>query len=224
MKKITLLLVLLTTITFAQDKRTLDLGEFNSIKVFTGLKIQLIQSSEQKIELEGKNQRNIVVKNKNGNLKIYLKLTESLRKYEFNIKLYTNRNLDVIDVNEGAGVFSDDTFSQLKITLKAQEGAFIQLPLDVKYLTAKIVTGSNIQVTGKAKSQDVRVGQGGVYDAYTLETEQTKIVVATGGDAEINVNDVLDASVRLGGNVYYKGNPDVKKSRKFLGGVIKYKE
>jgi len=224
MKKITLLLVLLTTITFAQDKRTLELGEFHSIKVFTGLKIQLIQSSEQKIEIEGKNQRNIVVKNKNGNLKIYLKLTESLRRYEFNIKLYVNRNLDVIDVNEGAGVFSDDTFSQLKITLKAQEGSFIQLPLDVKYLTAKIVTGSNIQTSGKAKSQDVRVGQGGVYDAYTLETEQTKIVVATGGDAEINVNDVLDASVRLGGNVYYKGNPDVKKSRKFLGGVIKYKE
>jgi len=224
MKKITLLLVLLTTITFAQDKRTLELGEFHSIKVFTGLKIQLIQSSEQKIEIQGKNQRNIVVKNKNGNLKIYLKLTESLRKYEFNIKLYVNRNLDVIDVNEGAGVFSDDTFSQLKITLKAQEGAFIQLPLDVKYLTAKIVTGSNIKTSGKAKSQDVRVGQGGVYDAYNLETEQTKIIVATGGDAEINVNDVLDASVRLGGNVYYKGNPDVKKSRKFLGGVIKYKE
>lgn len=224
MKKITLLLVLLTTITFAQDKRTLELGEFHSIKVFTGLKIQLIQSSEQKIEIEGKNQRNIVVKNKNGNLKIYLKLTESLRRYEFNIKLYTNRNIDMIDVNEGAGVFSDDTFSQLKITLKAQEGAFIQLPLDVKYLTAKIVTGSNIKTSGKAKSQDVRVGQGGIYDAYTLETEQTKIIVATGGNAEINVNDVLDASVRLGGSVYYKGSPDVKKSRKFLGGVIKYKE
>ncbi|MFK5889599.1 MAG: hypothetical protein QM486_02575 [Flavobacteriaceae bacterium] len=54
MKKITLLLILLTTITFAQDKRTLELGEFHSIKVFTGLKIQLIQSSEQKIEIQGK--------------------------------------------------------------------------------------------------------------------------------------------------------------------------
>ena len=224
MKKITLLLILLTTITFAQDKRTLELGEFHSIKVFTGLKIQLIQSSEQKIEIQGKNQRNIIIKNKNGNLKIYLKLTESFRKYDFDIKLYTNRNIDVIDVNEGAGVFSDDTFSQLKIILKAQEGAFIQLPLDVKYLTAKIVTGSNIQTSGKAKSQDIRVGQGGVYDAYTLKTEQTKIIVATGGNAEIAVTDVLDASVRLGGNVHYKGNPDVKKSRKFLGGVIKYKE
>ncbi|MFK5889598.1 MAG: DUF2807 domain-containing protein [Flavobacteriaceae bacterium] len=155
---------------------------------------------------------------------MYLKLTESFRKYDFDIKLYTNRNIDVIDVNEGAGVFSDDTFSQLKITLKAQEGAFIQLPLDVKYLTAKIVTGSNIKLSGKAKSQDIRVGQGGVYDAYTLKTEQTKIIVATGGNAEIAVTDVLDASVRLGGNVHYKGNPDVKKSRKFLGGVIKYKE
>ena len=224
MKKLTLLLVLLTTATFAQDKRTLELGEFHSIKVFTGLKIQLIQSAEQKIVLKGKNQRNIIIKNKNGKLSIRLKLTESLRKYDFDIKLYTNRNIDVIDVNEGAGVFSDDTLNQLKVTLKAQEGAFIQMPLDVKYLSAKIISGSNIETSGKAKSQDIRVGQGGVYDAYSLKTEETKIVVATGGKAEINVSDILDASVRLGGNVYYKGSPDVKKSRKFLGGVIKYKD
>jgi len=224
MKKIALLLVLFTTISFAQDKRTLELGEFKSIKVFTGLKINLIQSSEQKIVISGKNQRFIMVKNKNGHLSIRLKLTESLRKYDFDIKLYTNRQLEVIDVNEGAGLFSDDTINQLKITLKAQEGSFIQLPLDVKYLKTKINSGSNISVTGTAKSQDVYVGQGGVYEAYKLKTEQSKIVVATGGDAEIMVTDILDASVRLGGNIYYKGNPNVKKSKKFLGGIIKYKD
>ncbi|NQW36902.1 MAG: DUF2807 domain-containing protein [Flavobacteriales bacterium] len=224
MKKIALLFILISSLTFAQDKRTQALGAFNSIKVFTGLKIQLIQSNEQKIVISGKNQRNIVVKNKNGNLKIYIKLTESLRKYTFDIQLYTNKNIDVIDVNEGAVVYSDDTLSQLKIVLKAQEGSFIDVPLDVKYLTVKSVSGSNIKTKGKAKSQDVSVGQGSVYDAYNLETEQTKVVVATGGKAEINVTDVLDASVRLGGDVFYKGSPDVKKSRKFLGGVIKYKE
>jgi Putative auto-transporter adhesin, head GIN domain len=224
MKKLALLFILFSSITFAQDKRTLNLGEFNSIKVFTGLKVQLIQSSEQKIEISGKNQRYIIVKNKNGHLSIRLKLTESLRKYDFDIKLYTNRNIDVIDVNEGAHVFSDDTVNQLNITLKAQEGSFISIPLDVKYLTVKIISGSNIKTKGKAKSQDVRVGQGGVYDAYNLETEQTKVIVATGGKAEISVSDILDASVRLGGNVYYKGNPDIKKSRKFIGGVIKYKD
>ncbi len=224
MKKIALLFILISSLTFAQDKRTQALGAFNSIKVFTGLKIQLIQSNEQKIVISGKNQRNIVVKNKNGNLKIYIKLTESLRKYTFDIQLYTNKNIDVIDVNEGAVVYSDDTLSQLKIVLKAQEGSFIDVPLDVKYLTVKSVSGSNIKTKGKAKSQDVSVGQGSVYDAYNLETEQTKVVVATGGKAEINVTDVLDASVRLGGDIFYKGSPDVKKSRKFLGGVIKYKE
>lgn len=223
MKKIVLLLILISSLSFAQDKRTLALGDFNSIKIFTGLKIKLIQSSEQKIEISGQNQRNIVVKNKNGKLKIYIKLTESLRKYEFDIKLYTNRNIETIDVNEGASVFSDDTINQLKINLKAQEGAFIDLPLDVKYLTVKAVSGSNIHTHGKAQSQEVNVGQGAIYDAYNLETQQTNVIVATGGEAEVNVSDILDASVRLGGNVYYKGNPDVKKANKFLGGVIKFK-
>jgi len=224
MKKLTLFIVLLSTITFAQDKRILELGAFNSIKVFTGLKIQLIQSSEQKLVITGKNQRYITVKNKNGHLSVRLKLTESLRKYDFDIKLYTNRNIDVIDVNEGAGVFSSDTINQLKINLKAQEGAFIDLPLDVKYLTVKAVSGSNIITKGYAKSQDVRVGQGSVYKAYNLKTEQTKVVVATGGKAEISVTGILDASVRLAGNVLYTVNPDIKKSSKFLVGVIKFKD
>lgn len=224
MKKIALLFILISSIAFAQDKRTLSIGDFNSIKVYTGLKIKIIQSSEQKIEISGENQRNVIVANKNGNLKIYIKLTESLRKYTFDIKLYTNRNIESIDVNEGASVFSDDTMNQLKITLKAQEGAFIDMPLDVKYLSIKVVSGANIHTQGKAKSQDVTVGQGGVYDAYNLVTEQTKVIVATGGKAEINVTDVLDASVRLGGNVYYKGNPDVKKSSKFIGGIIKFQK
>lgn len=222
MKKITLLFILISSLTFAQDKRTLALGDFNSIKVYSGLKIKIIQSSEQKIEISGENQRNVIVNNKNGKLKIYIKLTESLRKYAFDIKLYTNRNIETIDVNEGASVFSDDTINQLKISLKAQEGAFIDMPLDVKYLSIKVVSGANIHTKGKAKSQDVTVGQGGVYDAYNLVTEQTKVVVATGGKAEINVTDILDGSVRLGGDVYYKGNPDVKKSSKFFGGIIKF--
>jgi len=222
MKKIAILFVLITSITFAQDKRTLELGQFNSVKVYTGLKIQLIKSDEQKIVIIGKNQRNIVVKNKNGHLKIYLKLTESLRRQDFDIKLYYSTNIDVIDVNEGANLFTNDTINQLKITLKAQEGAFIDAPLNVKYLTVKITTGSNIRAKGIAKSQDIYIGQGGVYDAYNLKTEQTNIVVATGGKAEISVSSILDAAVRLGGNVYYKGSPDIKKSKKFIGGVIKY--
>jgi len=224
MKKITLLFILISSIVFAQeDKRTQQLGDFSSIKILTGLKVQLIQSSEQKIEIIGKNQRNVIVKNKNGKLKIYIKLTESLRRYEFKINLYSNRNIDVIDVNEGAGLYSDDVLNQLKITLKAQEGSFIDVPLEVKYLTAKVVSGSNITTKGSAKSQDVEVANGGVYDAFEFKTEQTKVVAGTGGKANINVTDVLDASVRFGGNVFYKGSPDVKRSKKFLGGIIKHK-
>lgn len=224
MKKITLLLIFISSIAFAQeDMRTQQLGDFNSIKIYKGLKIHLIQSSEQKIEIIGKNQRNVVVKNKNGQLKIYIKLAESLRKYDFKINLYSNRNIDVIDVNEGAVLYSDDVLNQLKITLKAQEGSFIDLHLEVKYLTAKVVSGSNITTKGSARSQDIEVANGGVYDAFEFKTEQTKVVAGTGGKANIYVTGVLDAAVRFGGNVFYKGSPDVKKSKKFLGGIIKHK-
>jgi len=221
MKTIKLLILFLgfTVWTIAQE-RSQNLGDFNEIKIFNGLSVEIQKATDSKIEISGEKTDDIVVKNVNGKLKISLKFPEQFNADKVNVKIFYNQELSILDANEGSAIFSDEMISQVSLTVKTQEGAYINIPVDVKYLTIKAVTGASIKVMGTATNQDVEVTTGGVYEAYDLVNENADITVASGGKAEVNVSKLLDAKVRFGGNVYYKGNPEKITTKKVFGGKI----
>jgi len=221
MKKIKLIILFVgfTAFTFAQDK-TQNLGDFTELKVFNGLAVEIERANEAKIEISGEKTDDVAIKNVNGKLKLSLKFPESFNPDKVKIKIFYNQDLLVLDANEGGAIFSDEAIDQVNLTIKTQEGAYIHAPVDVKYLTIKAVTGASIKVRGKAVNQEVEVTTGGVYEAYDLITEYADVVSASGGNAEVNVSNLLDAKVRFGGNIYYKGNPEKVNSKKIIGGRI----
>ena len=221
--KLFILLIGFTAFSFAQD-RTQNLGDFNEIKIFNGLSVEIERSENSSIEISGEKTEDIVVKNVNGKLKVTLKFPELFNPDRVNIKIYYKEDILTLDANEGSAIFSDEDIDQVNLTIKTQEGAYIHVPVDVKYLTVKAVTGGSIRVRGTATNQEVEVTTGGVYEAYDLETEYADVIAASGGNAEVNVSNLLDAKVRFGGNVYYKGDPEKVNSKKVFGGKIKSKE
>lgn len=225
MKSIKLFILLLgfTAFSFAQD-RTQNLGDFNEIKIFNGLSVEIERSENSSIEISGEKTEDIVVKNVNGKLKVTLKFPELFNPDRVNIKIYYKEDILTLDANEGSAIFSDEDIDQVNLTIKTQEGAYIHAPVDVKYLTVKAVTGGSIRVRGTATNQEVEVTTGGVYEAYDLETEYADVIAASGGNVEVSVSNMLDAKVRFGGNVYYKGDPEKVNSKKVFGGKIKSKE
>ena len=72
-------------------------------------------------------------------------------------------------LTKGQGFFSKDVIKQFEIDLNAQEGAKIEVKLDVKYANIRSVTGSNIQTSGIAKHQDISIYTGGVYEGKDLK-------------------------------------------------------
>ena len=211
-----------TAFAFAQD-RTQNLGDFNEIKVFNGLSVEIERSDNSKVEISGEKTDDVVVKNVNGKLKFSLKFPEQFNADKVKIKIFYNQDILILDANEGSALFSDEIIEQVNLTIKTQEGAYIHVPVDVKYLTIKAVTGASIKVRGTATNQDVEVTTGGVYEAFDLINEYADVIAASGGNAEVNVSNLLDAKVRFGGNVYYKGNPEKVNSKKVFGGKIKNK-
>ena len=211
-----------TAFAFAQD-RTQNLGDFNEIKIFNGLSVEIERSDNSKVEISGEKTDDVVVKNVNGKLKFSLKFPEQFNADKVKIKIFYNQDILILDANEGSALFSDEIIEQVNLTIKTQEGAYIHVPVDVKYLTIKAVTGASIKVRGTATNQDVEVTTGGVYEAFDLINEYADVIAASGGNAEVNVSNLLDAKVRFGGNVYYKGNPEKVNSKKVFGGKIKNK-
>ena len=212
---------LITTITFSQSEITKEIGEFSELKVYDLIEVELIKSNKNEAVISGRNKSDVVIVNKNGKLKIRMKLEESFDGDNTNVKLYYT-NIDIIDANEGAKIRSNDKIKQYEIELRAQEGGEINLELKVTSADIKSVTGGVIQTSGKAQSQDISISTGGVYKGKDLKTESTEIAIRAGGEADVNATDMLDIKIRAGGDVFVYGDPNKVNKSKALGGRIKH--
>jgi len=223
MKKLTLLLVLVGSIAFAQEPITKNLGDFNTLKVFNGLTVKLQKAEKPTIVITGSKADDVSVKNSNGILKIKLKFPDSFTADDVTITINYSKNIAVIDANEGATILAETPINQQQLEVKVQEGATIKVPVEVKYLTVKVVSGGKIKLNGATQNQNIEATTGGIYKGYNLLSKQTTALAASGAIIEVKTSEVLDAKVRFGGTIFYKGTPEVLKTKKIIGGTIKNK-
>lgn len=222
MKNILVAIVfLITTVAFSQSEITKEIGEFSELKVYDLIEVELIKSNKNEAIISGRNKNDVVIVNKNGKLKIRMNLEESFDGDHTKVKLYYT-NVDVIDANEGAKIWSKDKIKQYEVELKAQEGGKINVDLKVTTTSIKSVTGGVVEASGKSQNQNISISTGGVYKGKNLKTESTEIAIRAGGEADVNATDVLDIKIRAGGDVFIYGEPKKVNKSKALGGRIKH--
>ena len=104
MKKIIyiLALVVLPNLLSAQNER--KIGDFQKLSVYDGINVELIKSDTNRVEINGKNTAYIVVKNKNGDLKIRLSVERRFSGNRTKVSVFY-KNLYSVISHEGANVF-----------------------------------------------------------------------------------------------------------------------
>lgn len=221
MKKLVFIcLFLMPIVASAQTTLTKQLGEFSTVKVYNGIDLELVKSDENKIIVTGEKTDKVSIKNKNNTLKIALNFPETTADGKVKITLYYASLLETIDANEGATI-TGKKIEQSQIEIKAQEGAFINIVLDVKHLMVKSISGAVIKLSGTTKNQTVEANLGGIYHGYNLIVSDLNYVRAgSGSKVEVQAGETLDAKVSFGGSIFYKGTPEVFKDKKVIGGVI----
>ncbi|CAL2074763.1 DUF2807 domain-containing protein [Tenacibaculum dicentrarchi] len=220
-KKIMFLsLILMSFLAAAQTTITKKIGEFTEVKVFNGIDVLLVKSTENKVVVTGEKADKVTVKSKNNTLKLSLKFPETTADGTVKVTLYYQSNLGVIDANEGA-IITAKIMEQPAIEIKAQEGAFINMVVKVKHLTVKSSSGAVIKLSGSTKNQNVTANLGGMYHGYNLTvTDLNYVRAGSGAKVEVNAGETLDAKVSFGGSIFYKGTPEILKQKKVIGGVI----
>ena len=213
----------ITTTLFAQNTIEKEIGEFTTLKVYDLINVELVKSDKNKVSITGINANDVIVNNKNGTLKIKMSLEEIFDGNNIKIKLHY-KSVDVIDVNEGAKVHSEDIIKQFEIDLKAQEGGIIDVPLNVTYTNVKAVTGGSVKTSGTSKSQNISLLTGGIYKGESLKTEKTEVAVKAAGEAYVRASSLVDIKIRAGGDVFIYGNPETVNESKVLGGRVKRME
>jgi len=222
MKNSIITLLLITSISsFSQKIITKKIEDFYKIKVYNGIRLELLHSNESKLEISGDKADKIKIKNTEGILRVSLRFPELLAGDKVNVKLFYNKDIQTIDGNEGSKIIGKG-INQTHLEVKAQEGASIKLDIKTKHLKVKSVTGGVIDLTGTSKNQDIELDLYGVYHGYNLFTSNSSTVKAgTGSKAEVYAGETLFAKVSFGGSILYKGKPEVIKNKKMAGGIIK---
>ena len=229
MKKLFFLSIFfITNICVSQSIVKKNLGDFTTLKVYNGIEVELIKSEEQKIEISGEKSEKTKIKNVNNTLKLSLpfslKPENNSADGKILVKLFYNKNIAIIDANEGSTITGKD-FKQDKLVIKTQERAYINLVINVKHLEIKASSGGIIKLSGECKNQNIDLDLYGIYHGFNLNSSgNTTVKSGTGAKAEVLAGETLNAKVSFGGSIFYKGNPEVVKDKKVIGGIIQKRD
>ena len=221
MKHIVIIFLLGTFTFLGQSKIDRNLGDFSKVAVYDGINLELIKSDENKVEITGKNTNFVVVKNKNGDLKIRLNLERRFSGDKTKVSLFYKTLYNIIS-HEGSNVFSKDTIKQGDLNVKANTGSTLNFIVALNTLNTTSATGSTVNLSGNAEYHDCSTSTGAEIDAEKLTTTETYATSTTGGLIEVSATKELEANSKLGGiiNVYEKTDKIVESIS--LGGVVNY--
>jgi hypothetical protein len=219
MKKLIVMAFLAAVTGVSAQSVTKSLGDFSKVRVFDKINVKLVKAKENKIVITGTNASEVEVVTKNSDLKVKMKFSKQLKGDDITATLYY-KFIDEIEASEGAYVVSDEMFKLTSIVLNAKEGAKIKTAVDVQKIKCKANTGGEIEVSGKASSQDITITSGGIVKAKSLVTSQTEVSVNGGGKADVNATNLVEATVNAGGNIDIFGNPKQVNKKTRLGGNI----
>ena len=216
---VSVIILFISLVSYSQKPIEKTIGEFTELKVYDLIEVELVKSNENKVVISGKNNADVLVNNKSGKLKIKMNLEEIFDGSSTKVMLYYT-SVDIIDVNEGAKIYSNDKIKQFEIDLRAQEGGKINVIYDVSYANIKAVTGGIIETAGTAKKQKVSLLTGGIYKGENTDSESTEVSINAAGEAHVKASKLIDVKIRAGGDVYIYGNPETVNESTVLGGRI----
>jgi len=222
MKKIlTIILVIATSVAFAQKIEKRDIDSFDKIEVTGNIKVEMKLGNAESMEIKGVRVEpsEVVTEIEDKLLKIKMKSNLFEDEVQVVIKL-TYKEIREITSNASAEIIFKDKIIGDKIFAEATSGGRILMEVELNAIDIKAYQGAHIDVSGKSKIQESLVNTGGVLAASNFQCDEVFIRMNTGGNAEIIANKKIEANVNTGANLSFFGKPTDEKLKKTLGGKI----
>ena len=221
MKKIIyiLALVVLPNLLSAQTER--KIGDFQKLSVYDGINVELIKSDTNRVEITGKNTAYIVVKNKNGDLKIRLSVERRFSGNRTKVSVFYKSLYSIIS-HEGANVFSKDTINQADLNLKANSGSRQNMIVKLNTLQATATAGAKINIKGLAKYQELSATTGAEIMVSKVENEEANVVSTTGALIDVSTTKDLKVNSKIGGIINVHTKTDKITEKISVGGAVNY--
>ena len=212
-------LVVLPNLLSAQTER--KIGDFQKLSVYDGINVELIKSDTNRVEINGKNTAYIVVKNKNGDLKIRLSVERRFSGNRTKVSVFY-KNLYSVISHEGANVFSKDTINQADLNLKANSGSRQNMIVKLNTLQATATAGAKINIKGVAKYQELSATTGAEIMVSKVQNEEANVVSTTGALIDVSTIKDLKVNSKIGGIINVHTKTDKITEKISVGGAVNY--
>tara|TARA_B100001564_G_C20539827_1_gene623838 strand:- start:331 stop:1002 length:672 start_codon:yes stop_codon:yes gene_type:complete len=221
MKRFILTLLMIPSLLVSQEEINRNLGEFTKLSIYDGINVELIKSDENKVEASGENTRFVVVKNKNGNLKIRLNVQKRFSGDRTMVKLYY-KNIYSFIAHEGSNIFSKDTIKQADLKIKGHTGSRIDIPVELNSISVTSTAGAKITLRGSSTYLEASSATGSEINARNMVIEDGEVSALSGSMVDVRAEISLEAVARIGGVINVHSKTERITEKVSLGGSVIY--
>ncbi len=221
MKRFILTLLIIPSLLVSQEEINRNLGEFTKLSIYDGINVELIKSDENKVEASGENTRFVVVKNKNGNLKIRLNVQKRFSGDRTMVKLYY-KNIYSFVAHEGSNIFSKDTIKQADLKIKGHTGSRIDVPVELNSISVTSTAGAKITLRGSSTYLEASSATGSEINARNMVIEDGEVSALSGSMVDVRAETSLEAIARIGGVINVHSKTERITEKVSLGGSVIY--
>lgn len=196
-----------------------NIRNFTVLRVFDKIPVTLISSTENKVEIDGLKKEDVKIVRKGGELIIMMDKLKLLNDDEVNVKVYY-KELKSIHACEGSTITGNNKLEVNLLNIGATEGSKITVLVGVNRIHAKLNSKGEINVSGMATHQNIKVFSGGKYDAKELASNKVAVAIISQGTAIVNSNGLVETKIKDGGDINVYGGAEVIKKDIEGGGYV----
>lgn len=226
---------LIASAAFSQvTKKPLELPEFKSIYLNSNYTVYLKQTNKQEVNVEALTEIfsatdikvengilmiNIERKPETANKSLWAKIDDI--KLNPTMKLYVSmKNIDELMVNSNGKIISENSLAANNLNLAVNGSGSMDIDIKGDIVKAEVSGSGNLALRGYATSFDGLVSGSGTINGFTCPVESAKIKVTGSGMAELNVTNMIDATILGSGQIKHKGNTKNAQKKIYGAGSI----
>jgi len=204
-------------------KKERTAGEFNGIRVSTGIDVFLKQTDNESIIVETDENLHEYIKTeiKDGILHVYA--DAEIRKAEQKRVYVTMKEVRSVSTSSAGDVIGETPVKTENLKLSASSAGDIKLETYAKEIEADLSSSGDMTLSGEADALEADLSSAGDLNAFNLTVKEVDISVSSAGDADIYVTERLTARASSAGDINYKGNPKYVDTHTSSAGGIHHK-
>lgn len=197
------------------------ISNYNEITVTGAFKVILFKSHHHQLNIttDENVMEYIVTKVEGRHLKINVKKGYSLKNTTVKMEIPFSV-LEEINLTGSGKIHSSSPITNNEIKMKVTGSGTINLDINTQETECRVSGSGDILLKGITDELDIKVTGSGDCNTYKLTAQKVKAKLTGSGDIKTSVKKEIHANCTGSGDIYYKGNPTIIKTKTLGSGNI----